>query len=141
MRTLLIAALLVVVVVVIWGYSTRVPKPGASNQPAAEVGTSGTLNKEKARAAGAEVGEKVAVAGEKIEDAAHDAAITTKIKAKMALDDTVKARAIDVSTDGSTVTISGTVGSPAERDRALALARETDGVARVIDHLTVVGSR
>jgi len=128
MRTLLIAALLVVVVVVIWGYSTRVPKPGASNQPAAEVGTSGTLNKEKARAAGAEVGEKVAVAGE-------------KIKAKMALDDTVKARAIDVSTDGSTVTISGTVGSPAERDRALALARETDGVARVIDHLTVVGSR
>ena len=55
----------------------------------------------------------------------------------MALDDLVKARRIDVSTDGSTVTLDGTTGSVAEHDRAIALARETDGVTQVIDHLKV----
>jgi hyperosmotically inducible protein len=96
---------------------------------------------DKARERGAELGEKAAVAGEKIKDAAHDATITSKIKAKMALDDTVKARAIDVSTDGSTVTVSGTVRSRVEHDRALALARETAGVTTVIDHLSMVIAR
>ncbi len=89
------------------------------------------------RERGAELAEKAAVATEKVTEAAHEAALTTKIKAKMALDDSVKARTIDVSTDGSTVTLSGTVGSVAEHDRALALAKETDGVSSVIDRLKV----
>jgi hyperosmotically inducible periplasmic protein len=136
MRTLLIATLLILAVFVIWAYPGR-PKLWESRAPASGVGTSGTVD--KARERGAELGEKAAVAGEKIKDAAHDAAITSKIKAKMALDDSVKARAIDVSTDGSMVTVSGTVRSRAEHDRALALARETAGVTTVIDHLTLVG--
>ena len=139
MRTLLIATLLILAVFVIWAYPTGLPRFWESRPPATEVGTSGTL--EKARERGADLGEKAAVAGEKLKDAAHDAAITSKIKAKMALDDTVKARAIDVSTDGSTVTVSGTVRSRAERDRALALARETAGVTTVIDHLSLVVDR
>jgi osmotically-inducible protein OsmY len=139
MRTLVIAALLILAAFVMWGYPGGVLRPGVAGRPGSEVGTSGTL--EKARERGAALGEQAAVAGEKIKDAAHDAAITTKIKAKMALDETVKARAIDVSTDGSTVTVSGTVHSRAERDRALALARETAGVATVIDHVTVVSSQ
>ena len=49
----------------------------------------------------------------------------------------VKARAIDVTTNGSTVTVSGAVRSVSEHDRALRLARETAGVTQVIDHLTV----
>jgi osmotically-inducible protein OsmY len=56
----------------------------------------------------------------------------------MALDDSVRSRAIDVSTDGSTVTLSGTVGSATEHRRAIALARETDGVSTVVDRLTIV---
>ena len=136
MRTLLIATLLIVAVFIIWAYPTGVPRFW---EPAAEVGTSGTVD--KARERGAELGEKAAVAGEKLKDAAHEAAITSKIKAKMALDDTVKARAIDVSTDGSTVTVSGTVRSRAEHDRAVALARETAGVTTVIDHLSLVVDR
>jgi hyperosmotically inducible protein len=92
---------------------------------------------DKARERGAELGEKAAVAAEKVKDTAREAAITTKIKAKMALDDSIKARSIDVSTDGSTVTLGGTVGSVAEHDRALALARETAGVTQVIDRLKV----
>jgi len=139
MRTLLIATLLIVAVFVIWAYPTGVPRFWESRPPAAEVGTSGTVD--KARERGAELGEKAAIAGEKLKDAAHDAAITSKIKAKMALDDSVKARAIDVSTDGSTVTVSGTVRSRAERDRAVALARETAGVTTVIDHLSLVVDR
>lgn len=59
------------------------------------------------------------------------------IKAKMALDDSVKARAIDVTTTGSTVTLTGTVRSASERDRAVALARETAGVTAVVDRLEI----
>jgi hyperosmotically inducible protein len=139
MRTLLIATLLIVAVFVIWAYPTGVPRFWESRPPATEVGTSGSVD--KARERGAELGEKAAVAGEKLKDAAHDAAITSKIKAKMALDDSVKARAIDVSTDGSTITVSGTVRSRAEHDRAIALARETAGVTSVIDHLSLVVDR
>ena len=139
MRTLLIATLLILAVFVIWAYPTGLPRFWESRPPATEVGTSGTV--QKARERGAELGEKAAVAGEKLKDAAHDASITSKIKAKMALDDSVKARAIDVSTDGSTVTVSGTVRSRAERDRAIALARETAGVTTVIDHLSLVVDR
>ncbi len=54
--------------------------------------------------------------------------MTTKIMAKMALDDLVKARTIDVTTDGPIVTLSGRVHSEAERDRAVRIARETEGV-------------
>ena len=95
------------------------------------------IDKEKAREVGADVGEKTAAAAEKVRDATHDATITTKIKAKMALDELVKARRIEVSTDGSTVTLSGITGSVAEHDRAIALARETDGVTQVMDRLKV----
>ena len=71
-------------------------------------------------------------------NAVDDAAITAKIKAKMALDDSVKVLSVDVSTTGTTVTLSGTVRSQAERDRSVALARETNGVTRVVDHLVLV---
>ena len=137
MRKLLIVALVVLGAYVVWVY---LPSSGSPGRPASGVGTSGTLDKDKdkARELGAELGEKAAAAGEKIKDATHDAAITTKIKAKMALDEIVKAREIDVSTDGSTVTVSGTVHSRAEHDRALLLARETVGVTAVVDHLSLV---
>ena len=66
-----------------------------------------------------------------------EAAITSKIKAKMALDDHVRSRSIDVSTSGSTVTLSGTVRTNDEHERAVRLARETNGVSNVIDRLDV----
>ena len=58
-----------------------------------------------------------------------DSAVTAKIKSKMALDDHVNARAIDVDTSASVVTLRGNVASKYQRDRALRLARETVGVA------------
>ena len=60
-----------------------------------------------ARERGAEVGEKMAVAAEKMKESAAEAALTSKIKAKMVLDDYIKARAIDVTTSGTAVTMSG----------------------------------
>lgn len=116
-----------------WSGSRFASRPAPSDS----VGTSGNVDVNKARERGAELGGKAAVAAQKVSESMAEAALTTKIKAKMALDDTVKARAIDVSTTGTVVTISGHVGSAAEHERALALARETSGVSRVVDHLQV----
>lgn len=91
----------------------------------------------KARETGARIGETVATGAAKAEQALTDGSLTAKIKAKMALDDTVKALAIDIDTAGSVVTLSGTVNSPAMRARALQLARETEGVTSVVDRLVV----
>lgn len=90
-----------------------------------------------ARERAAELGERAAVASAKAGDAVRDASVTGKIKAKMALDDLVKARTIDVSTDGTSVTLSGRVHSNDERDRAVRLARETEGVQKVVDQLRI----
>ena len=71
------------------------------------------------------------------EAAAETAAVTSKIKAKMALDDVVRAADVDVDTDGTVVTLTGDVGSAEERQRALRIAKETDGVTKVVDRLRV----
>jgi hypothetical protein len=51
-----------------------------------------------------------------------DAEVSGKIKSKMALDELVRARTIDVSTAAGVVTLAGTVTSGAEHDRAVQLA-------------------
>lgn len=81
--------------------------------------------------------EKGREAASTIEAALDEGALTTKIKSKMALDDHVKARTIGVDTVGSVVTLTGSVGSSAERDRAVRLATETDGVTKVVNNLGV----
>jgi hypothetical protein len=106
------------------------------DRPSEAVGTTG-VNPERARQVGAEVGERTAAAANEARRAIADGQITAKIKAKMALDDTVKALAVDVDTNGTTVTVSGTVDSQAQRERVLQLARETLGVQQVVDHLRV----
>jgi len=92
----------------------------------------------RAREGAAEIGEKAGVAASTVGATLEEAALTTKIKAKMALDDVVKARSIDVTTRGTTVTLSGIVESKAEHDRAMALARETEGVTDVIDDMKML---
>ncbi len=95
------------------------------------------VDTEKARQTGATIGEKVATGAARAEQALSNAALTAKIKSKMALDDTVRALSIDVDTTGTAVTLSGAVHSEAERARALQLARETDGVTSVTDRLVI----
>jgi osmotically-inducible protein OsmY len=73
----------------------------------------------------------------KLGDSVSEGTLTAKIKSKMALDDYIKAGAIDVDTSGTTVTLTGDVQSDGERDRAVRLARETEGVTKVIDRLRI----
>jgi hyperosmotically inducible periplasmic protein len=138
MKALLMCVMLVIVAVVAFNYWNGVPllSDPRTGRPAA-VGTTGTVDVNAARERGAEVGEKVAVAAAKVRDTAQEAALTSKIKAKMVLDDTIKARSIDVTTEGTTVTVSGAVRSVEEHDRAIRLARETEGVTQVVDRLKV----
>jgi hyperosmotically inducible protein len=111
-------------------------------EPRSPVGTTGLpappqIDKERAREVGAQVGERTAVAAEQARRALTDGTLTAKIKAKMALDDSVKALNIDIDTTGTTVTLNGVVESEAQRQRALQLARETAGVTQVVDRLRV----
>jgi hyperosmotically inducible protein len=110
--------------------------------PEATVGTVGDDNdgdstRARARETGAKVGEAVGAAGDRAAEALSDGALTAKIKSKMALDDTVGALDIDVDTVDGNVTLSGRVRSEQERQRAVALARETEGVKNVADRLVI----
>ena len=83
------------------------------------------------------VGLAAALAALTIACAKTDPGITTAVKSKLAADDTVKAYKIDVDTKDHVVTLTGTVDSSAAKDRAVTLARTTEGVNNVIDNLTV----
>jgi hyperosmotically inducible periplasmic protein len=69
--------------------------------------------------------------------AVTDAAITSAVKGRFLADTAVKGLKIDVDTSGGVVTLNGTVSSRAEADRAMMLARNTEGVTRVVDNLKV----
>ncbi len=66
-----------------------------------------------------------------------DVGITTKVKAKMAMDDTVRASRIEVKTENGVVTLTGNIDSAAAKDRALSIARQTKGVVEVRDMIEV----
>lgn len=140
MRTMLRAILAVVLVAFIgflaFGYWSQTQRERGT-APTPSVGTSGSRGVDAARERGAEIGEKAAVAAKKVGESMEEARLTAKIKAKMALDDSVRALAIDVTTSGSVVTLEGTVRSTAERERAVSLARETAGVSQVVDRLQI----
>jgi osmotically-inducible protein OsmY len=136
-RSFLKLVLVVIVLVGIGAFLLGRWSTNAKVQPDSPARPSGPIDTSKAREVGAKVGEATAKAANQAKDAIEPAAVTAKIKAKMALDDLVKARNIDVDTNGTVVTLTGGVGSEAERRRAVELAKETEGVASVIDHLRV----
>ena len=70
---------------------------------------------------------------------ASDATLTAKVKAALGNDELVKARNIDVDTMRGVVTLNGTVNSAAEKERALSLARNVEGVSNVRDNLRTAG--
>jgi hyperosmotically inducible protein len=67
-----------------------------------------------------------------------DSAITTKIKTKLAAEHLGSAKHIRVDTDkNGVVWMSGTANSQAEVDKAVAIARDTEGVKSVNSHIKV----
>jgi osmotically-inducible protein OsmY len=79
-----------------------------------------------------------AACGKTVGETIDDATITTRVKTAMLNDPTVGGLRIDVDTFKGVVTLSGRVKSPSERDQAIALARQVDGVVDVKDALQVV---
>ena len=75
--------------------------------------------------------------GDKVADAASDARAITEIKAKYAMDKTLSAWSISVECSQGHVTLSGTVSSPDDIGRAVAVALEADGVRDVTSTITV----
>jgi osmotically-inducible protein OsmY len=64
-------------------------------------------------------------------EAYDDTAITAKVKSSLIADPVVSASAIDVDTLGGMVSLNGVVTSEQERQRAIQLARSTEGVRQV----------
>src|SRR5262249_51859122 len=125
-RALLKVVLIVIVIVGAVAFFLGRRSSNTGILPDSPVHASGPVDTDKARDAGAKIGETTANAVNKAEDALKNAGVTAKIKSKMALDDLVKARNIEVDTNGSVVTLTGSVGSEGERRRAVELAKETD---------------
>ena len=92
---------------------------------------------EKTGDAAKKAGHETKDAAVKGEDVTADAATTAAVKTKLLGDTKVGGMKIDVDTKDNVVTLTGTVNSAAEKTEALRLAKNTTGVKRVIDKLTI----
>lgn len=66
-----------------------------------------------------------------------DAAVTSAVKTKLLADTAVSGLKIDVDTKDGIVTLNGMVVTRAEADRAVSLARDTNGVKSVVNNLRI----
>ncbi len=111
----------------------RLAVPGTS----IEIGRQGEKAATEARDEGSAIGKKLSAAGSEATRFLSDTALTTKIKSKMELDDTLQSTSVHVSTSNGIVTLTGTAATRAERQRAVQLARETRGVQNVVDRIEI----
>jgi hyperosmotically inducible periplasmic protein len=95
--------------------SVMSPEPGAAP-------TTGQLDTAPATAVGGAIG---------------DATITSDVKARLLADTEIDGQKIEVQTHDRVVTLSGTVGTAAQKSRAVDLATKADNVVRVEDNLLV----
>jgi len=79
----------------------------------------------------------ISACGKSVGEAIDDATITTRVKTALLNDPDVGGLRIDVDTFKGVVTLSGAVKSPAERDKAIALARKIGGVKDVKSTLQI----
>ena len=75
--------------------------------------------------------------GKSVGATVDDATITTRVKTSLLNDPLVGGLRIDVDTFKGVVTLSGAVKSPAEQDKAIALARKITGVTDVKSTLQI----
>jgi hyperosmotically inducible periplasmic protein len=106
--------------------STGTAKPSATERIA-----------DKASDATNKVADKAGDMTNKVAEAADDMATTTKVKTALMAEPGLKSLEISVDTKDGTVTLSGKVDSPDQRDRAKQIAQSTGGVKGVVDNLTV----
>jgi len=70
-------------------------------------------------------------------EAFNDKWLGSKIKSKLIAEPEIRSLNIDVDVDKGIVTLTGIVGSRNQKNRALELAKATEGVVRVVDNLKV----
>jgi hyperosmotically inducible periplasmic protein len=91
-----------------------------------------------AKEAGRDVKDAAKESGREAGNLLGDAGITTAVKTKLLADTDVSGLKIDVDTKDGVVALSGNVNTPAEKRRAIEIARETKGVKSVKDQLKIV---
>ena len=79
----------------------------------------------------------VACGGKTIRPATDDGSVSTRVRTALLNDPQVAAGNINVTAANGVITLSGQVRTAAERDRAVALARQTSGVNVVRSELSV----
>ena len=92
---------------------------------------------EKTRSAVATTGETTKEGLSATGEAITDAWITTKVKANLFDEDGLKASDINVDTDNHVVTLSGTAPSAVARVRAWEIAKNIEGVTRVVNKMKI----
>jgi hyperosmotically inducible periplasmic protein len=115
------------------GTKTKETTEKAAEKTKEGVETAGAKTKEAAKTTGEKSKDAVSKTGEVI----NDAWITTKIKTDFVGEDLLKGSDINVDTANHVVTLKGTVKTAAGRERAVAIAKRTDGVNKVVDQLTI----
>jgi hyperosmotically inducible protein len=118
--------------------------PSAPKNLKGTVGTAGEKTKEgavkvgeKTKEGAEKVGEKTKEGLSKTGEVITDAWITSRVHSKYIGEDLLKDSDINVDTNDHVVTLKGTVMSQAGRARAVAQAKEVEGVHRVVDQLTI----
>jgi osmotically-inducible protein OsmY len=99
-------------------------------------GTAGTVA-DKTKEGAEKVGEKTKEGLSKTGEVITDAWITGRISSKFVNEALLHDSHIDVDTKDHVVTLNGTVLTSAGRRRAVAIAKEVEGVHRVVDKLTI----
>ena len=99
-------------------------------------GTAGTVA-EKTKEGAEKVGEKTKEGLSKTGEVITDTWITSRISSKFINEDLLHDSNIDVDTKDHVVTLNGTVLTTAGRRRAVAIAKEVEGVHRVVDKMTI----
>jgi osmotically-inducible protein OsmY len=74
-----------------------------------------------------------------LSDSLTDSKVATVVKTRLLFSADVSGSDINVDVANGVVTLKGTVSSDAERDLALAIAKNTDDVKDVVDELRVTG--
>jgi hyperosmotically inducible periplasmic protein len=83
--------------------------------------------------------EKTKDAASKTAEVTTDGWISTRIKTNFMGDEALRASDIKVNTNDHVVTLTGAVPNAAARDKAVQIAKDVEGVHRVVDKLKIAG--
>ncbi len=112
--------------------ATGCDRKGANTTAGEKLDNTIAASKEESKDAGNHVANATSKAGQSIDDAA----ITASIKSKLIADDELKAIDINVDTSKGVVTLTGAAPNAKTLERATTIARNTNGVSDVKNHLT-----